>query len=167
MSITSSYKLGTPQIDGRTPVVETHVSDLQPDRIVRKEYLAHLDLQHPEYVNPDEVMQLRAARLASEESATGRAAALAASGSFGLNKYEFRQLFTAAERPAIDAFIEGGYLTNPALTEAQKTQVGDGVRSYNATPFVELNNPDTVTMVNLFEAIGLIATGRAAEILNG
>ena len=94
--------------------------------------------QHPEYVNPNEVMQLRATLLASEESATARAIALAAGGSFGLNKYEFRKLFTAEEQPGMDAFIEGGYPTHPALTEAQKTQVGDGVRAYGVTPFVEL-----------------------------
>lgn len=167
MAITSSYTIGTIQADGRTPIIETHVSDIYPEHVITKEYLAYLDPQHPEYVNPDQVMQFRAARLLSEEQATQRAIALAAGSSFGLNKYEFRQKFTASERPGIDAFIEGGYLTHPALTEEQKIAVGDGVRSYTATPIVQLDNPDTIMMVNLFEALGLIASGRAAVILNG
>lgn len=167
MAITSSYTLGTIQADGRTPVIEIHISDLQPDKVVRKEYLAHLDPQHPEYVNPAEVMQFRAERLNREEQASQRAALLASTGSFGLNKYEFRQLFTGSEQDLIDEFNGGGYLSHPSLTTEQKAAIRRGLAGYDATPSVQLDNPDTVMMVNLFEALGLIATGRAAEVLSG
>ena len=47
MSIISSYKLGPTQVDGRTPVAETHIYGLQPGVIVRKEYLVYLDPPAP------------------------------------------------------------------------------------------------------------------------
>ena len=167
MAITSSYTLGTVQVDGRTPVIEIHVSDLHPNKVLRLEYLAHIDPEHSEYVNPDTVLQLRSARLNVEEAATDRASVIAAEGSFGLNKYEFRQLFTSAEQDAIDEFNEGGYLTNPSLTAEQKAAIKRELINYSVTQFIRLDNPGVIAMVNTFESLGLIAAGRAAVILNG
>lgn len=167
MAITSSYTLGTVQADGRTPVVEIHISDLHPDKVLRLEYLAHIDPQHAEYVNPDTVLQLRSARLNADEAASERASIIAEEGSFGLNKYEFRQLFTAAEQDAIDEFSEGGYLTNPSLTAEQKAEIKRELINYSVTPFIRLDNAGVIAMVNTFESLGLIAAGRAAVILNG
>lgn len=167
MTIISSFTIGAVQIDGKTTVIEQHVDTDSPEKILRKEYTAFIEPEHPEYVNPDQVMQLRHDRLVAEAASAQRASLISASGHFGLNKYEFRKLFTAAEQDAIDTFNEGGYLTHPALTEAQKGDIRRALAGYNATPTVQLDNEDTIAMVNLFEALGLLSTGRALEILNG
>lgn len=167
MSITSSYTLGVVQADGRTPVIEIHISDMHPDKVLRLEYLAYTDPQHAEYVNPEAVLQLRNTRLNADEAASERASVIASNGSFGLNKYEFRQLFTATEQDAIDEFNEGGYATHPALTTEQKAFIKRELINYSVTPFIRLDNPGVIAMLNMFEAIGLIADGRSAEVLSG
>lgn len=167
MAILSSITLGAVQATGKTRVIETHISDNYPGKRLTREYEAFVDPGHPEYVNPAEVMQLRHDRLEEEEAATERAKALAGKGRFGLNKYEWRQKFTAAEQTQIDAFNEGGFETHPALTPDQKTEFRRQMRNYAATPTIDLDNPDVATVLSLYEALSLIAAGRAAEILNG
>ena len=75
-----------------------------------------------------------------------------------------RRRFTAEEQDAIDAFNEGGYLTHPALDEATKGAIRRGLVLYSVTININPLDPDTQALLGLYEALGLLAPGRAAEI---
>jgi hypothetical protein len=71
-----------------------------------------------------------------------------------ITKLAFKQRFTAAERIAI--------------REAAKTvpEVYDFEDLVNSAAFIDLARPDTIAAVHYIEAGGLIAEGRAVEILS-
>ena len=89
-----------------------------------------------------------------------------------VTKLQFRNLFTSAEKVA----IEFAALDNPNGTQEERLQAA-GLRVFladveSATPdpdgtSIDLDDPRTVAGVNALESYGLIATGRAAEILSG
>ena len=112
------------------------------------------------------VAQARAQRLQSEIQAREAALNEAANGATPLTKYQFRQLFTYPERLAIDAFNHG-FEAHPSLTTEQKAAIRTNLEDYNVSGAVYLDNPATIAGVQLYEALGLIASGRAAEILSG
>lgn len=70
-----------------------------------------------------------------------------------LSKFEFLKRFTSDERKAINAAAK----VDP--------DVEDFKMLLDAAQEVDLGNPDTVSGVNLLETAGLLASGRAAEIL--
>ncbi len=72
-----------------------------------------------------------------------------------LTKLEYLRRFTQAERITIRTVAE----TNPILA--------DYMELLNIATEVNTNDPDTVAAVHMLEAVGLIATGRAKEILYG
>lgn len=160
MIVHSAYSVGAVQADGRTRITETHTLDDGGAPLVF-EYDAAGSL------DPVLVMQARAERLNAELAARAAALAEAQNGSLGWTRYQFRQRFTPTERIGIDAFNEGGYLTSEALTEPQKAAIKLALADYAVTPYVHLDNPSVIAMVNLYETLGLIAPGRAAEILSG
>lgn len=75
-----------------------------------------------------------------------------------ITKLAFRSRFTAAERAAI------------TYAAKQATLQGADVQSYlddtQAATFIDLNRPDTRGGVQALEAAGLIAAGRATQILD-
>ena len=89
-----------------------------------------------------------------------------------LTKLQFRNRFTAAEKRA----IEFASLDNPSASQEDRLKAAD-LRVFladveAATPepdgtSIDLDDPRTVSGVNALESYGLIATGRATEILSG
>jgi hypothetical protein len=81
-----------------------------------------------------------------------------------VSKVAWRRRFTAEEQDAIDAFNEGVYLTHPALDEATKGAIRRGLVLYSVATAVNPLDPDTQALLGLYEMLGLLAPGRAAEI---
>lgn len=81
-----------------------------------------------------------------------------------LTKLAFRRLFTPLEQKAIDRF-NATFETHPVLTDEQKDDVRTGLENYRAASSVSLDDPDTVAVLALYEALGILEAGRAAEIL--
>jgi hypothetical protein len=82
-----------------------------------------------------------------------------------ITKLAFRERFTQAEKIA----IEIASLDDPSAPMQQRA-LAAGLRSAQAdqrdAAFIDLKNPSTVAGVQQLEAFGLIAAGRANEILN-
>lgn len=154
----STYTTGPAQADGRAYVTESHL--LSDGRIVQFEYLADAG------VDPNTVMQLRAQRVEAETQANEAAAGIAAQGAVPWTKFQFRQRFTSAEQVAIDEF-NATFESNPGLNAEQKRQIRTGLKNLDASGAVYADNPATIAGVQMYEALGLIASGRAAEILGG
>lgn len=154
----STYTIGPSQQDGRNFVVEQHV--LSDGRTVLFEYLAD------QGIDPSAIMSMRAARVQEEIQANEAAVGVASSGTVPWTKFQFRQRFSYAEQLAIDEF-NATFETNSLLTPEQKRQIRTGLKNLEASGSVFRDNPATVAGLQLYEALGLIASGRAAEILNG
>lgn len=71
-----------------------------------------------------------------------------------LSKYEFLKRFTSAERKAINAAAK------------VNADIEDFKTLLDAAQEVDCGNEDTVAGVNALEAAGILAAGRAAQILN-
>ena len=156
--IESVYSFGELQADGSTRVTESHrISD---GRSVDFEY------DCPANVDPSVVLTARAARVQSELQANEDALYIASQGAVPWTKYQFRQRFTALERMTIDAF-NGSFETNAGLTSEQKAAIRTSLKDFETSGAVYRDNPSTVSGVQMYEVLGLIAPGRAAEILNG
>ncbi len=81
-----------------------------------------------------------------------------------ITRLAFRKRFTQAEKVA----LELAALDDPAAAPAQRAQAA-GMRAYlkdvDAAAFIDLADPHTAAGVQALEAAGLLAAGRAAEIL--
>jgi len=77
-----------------------------------------------------------------------------------ITRYEFRKLFTLAERIAVD-----NVQTNTSIAANYKQMLLTMAKDMELSSDVELYNPDVAAGVNLLESIGIIAVGRAAQIL--
>lgn len=77
-----------------------------------------------------------------------------------LTKLEYRNLFTLAERIAIDNFA-----VNPALTDTQKATLASVHNDFSFADVIDLDNTFAIQGTELLEQYGLIAAGRAAQIL--
>jgi hypothetical protein len=77
-----------------------------------------------------------------------------------LPRYEFRKLFTLNERVAID-----NVQTNPTISTQHKAILFTISKDLDTATEVQLYNPDVISGVGLLEQVGLIAPGRAAQIL--
>jgi len=80
-----------------------------------------------------------------------------------ITKYAYRNRFTAAEKRAIKKAALG---LNLLLTEDQWLSVAVAQDDIMATAYVHLDRPETVAGTQALEALGLIAAGRATEILS-
>lgn len=67
-------------------------------------------------------------------------------------------------RAAIDEF-NAGYATNPLLTAEQKAALRVTLEDYRAAQNILPTDSGTIRGVQMYEALGLIAVGRAAEVL--
>jgi hypothetical protein len=158
VSVTSSSYTTAPQIDGRERVTESHL--LADGRVVSFEYLADAS------VDKALVLSLRAERVAAEIAAREQAESIAADGTVALTKLQFRRLFSPTERAMIDAF-NAGFEAHPALTDEQKAGVRTALADYTVASDIRLDDEATIAALYMYEALGLIAVGRAAEILGG
>ena len=119
-----------------------------------------------EYTGPDEFIDAPAdfdvTRLGEYRYEDG--ALVLAPGSH-VTRLAFRNRFTAAEK----VMLEMASLDNPAGTLAQRQQAA-GIRVYLAdvatSSFVDISRPDTRVGVQQLEAWGLLAAGRALQILD-
>ena len=158
-TVTASTAIaGNTQADGGSYVVETHL--LSDGRTISYEYLA------PAGLDIESVKVLRSAKIESTIQAREAAVGIVDASVVPLTKFEFRQLFAPTERAAIDAF-NAGFEASGALSAEQKAAIRTNLEDYKASGAVYLNNPATIAGVQLYESLGLIAAGRAAEILGG
>ncbi len=117
------------------------------------------------YTGPDEFIDAPAdfdvTRLGEYRYADG---ALSLQPATQITRLAFRNRFTAAEKVA----LEIASLDNPAGTMTQRQQAA-AIRVYLAdvalSSFVDLSRPDTRAGVQQLEAWGLLAVGRALQIL--
>lgn len=146
------------QQDGTTLVTERHA-----DHTGR-------DYTHSYYAQPgadlDAILAQRANNLGAEIDKREYEAAEALNFVIPLKKDEFRNLYTAEEQAAVSLFYET-YLTNTNLTDAQKAQIAAGIQYYRDVTSIYLTHPLTIASVQMHETLGLIAPGRAAQILAG
>lgn len=75
--------------------------------------------------------------------------------SMTLTQTQWKRRFTQGERLAIRA------------AAAESPVLFDYIDLMNGADKIQIDDPDTVNAVNLLEQVGLIAKGRAQEILNG
>lgn len=110
------------------------------------------------------VLSARAERIGADVDAREAVAAEAANYTLPLTKLEFRQRFTPAERAAIDDFNDN-YATSELLTAAQKSAMRVTLEDYRVAQNILLTDSGTIRGVQMYEALGLISPGRAAEVL--
>ena len=77
-----------------------------------------------------------------------------------LTKYQFRKLFTFQERIAVDNFA-----ANPNISVQNKAILSTIIKDLEVSGEVQLDNPDVAQGIGFLEQIGLIGTGRAAQII--
>lgn len=157
--ISSAILVATPQADGSTSVQERHTD--HNGKTYDVSYFA------PEGIDINLVVSSRATRIGAEIDAREAADALAADFVLPVSKVAWRRRFTATEQDALDAFNGGEYLTHPALDEPTKGAIRRGLVLYEVTQEVNPQDPDTQALLGLYEMLGLIAPGRAAEIVSG
>lgn len=78
-----------------------------------------------------------------------------------LTKYQFRKLFTFAERVVIDNFMG-----NPNISAQNKTVLSTIMKDLDVSGEVQLDNPDVAQGIGFLEQVGLIGAGRAAQIIS-
>jgi hypothetical protein len=78
-----------------------------------------------------------------------------------LTKYQFRKLFTLAERTAID-----NIQYNSAFSGTIKATVTTLQKDLEVSGEVDIHLPDTIAGVKFLESVGLIGPGRGNRILS-
>lgn len=158
------------------PIVESILRDnvLQADgtRNVTERHTDHKGGVHdvtyrcPVGIDPQLVMEERAAKLGAQIDARDAAEVVARDFALPYTKFQFRQRYTLDEQKAIDDF-NATFESNAQLTAEQKAEIRTALENFKASGGVYLNDPATISGVQMHEDLGLIAVGRAAEILNG
>ncbi len=77
-----------------------------------------------------------------------------------ITKFQFRKLFTFSERVALDNFQ-----ANEAIPANYKAMLTTMFKDLDSSGAVVLTLPDVIQGVNMLEQLGLIGTGRAAQVL--
>lgn len=155
MSIQSSdYTEGPLQVDGRRYVKERHIDTA--GKVYEFEWLGDQDAEL--------VMTARAQELTTQLNAQALALAVVSGTRLPLTKLQFERRFTDVEWAAIQAF-NAAYEQHPALTNAQKLSIKRGLSEYALALDISLTDVGVVTLVTLYQALGLVADGRAAEVL--
>lgn len=156
MIVSSTYTEGPPQVDGRRYVRELHTDDR--GQTYAYEWLGDQDAAM--------VLADRAAVLSAQIAAQRAAEAVVLGTALPLTKYQFRQLFTFAERVAVDE-LEASLEQHPGLTVEQRASIRTGLKDFNAAqdvarPFL----PDVLTMLDLFVSLGILTPERKAQIVS-
>lgn len=82
-----------------------------------------------------------------------------------ITPYALRQRFTVNEKIAVELAaidVHTASAEQRQFSALIRVTLGD----LQSAAFVDLNNPDVIGIIQLFESNGLIGTGRASEILN-
>lgn len=156
MIVSSTYTEGPPQVDGRRYVSELHTDDR--GQTYAYEWLGDQDAAM--------VLADRAAILSAQIAAQRAAEAAVLGTALPLTKYQFRQLFTFAERVAVDE-LEASLEQHPGLTVEQRASIRTGLKDFNAAqdvarPFL----PDVLQMLDLFVSLGILTAERKAQIVS-
>ncbi len=146
------------QKDGRESVTEFH--SLDDGRVITFNYLADTK------VNKELVLRFRAQRVLDEILEREQAQEIAAQGAVALTKLQFRRLFSPEERIKVDAF-NVSFENHPLLSKDQKASIRTALADYNVASDIRLDDAATIAALYMYEALGLIAFGRAKEILGG
>lgn len=77
-----------------------------------------------------------------------------------ITKLAFRRMFTQAERVAFD-----NYETNSSLTDAQRAVLRTFTKDLEAAQEVTLNDAELIAGLQYLEGCGILAAGRASEII--
>lgn len=101
------------------------------------------------------------ATLAAGDLATRMNLNLAIDTTTPLTRYEFRARFTLNERVIIDNY------DSSELSAEHKAIIRTILRDFDSTDQIHLTHPAVAQALQTFEALGLVAGGRAAEILGG
>jgi hypothetical protein len=157
MIINSIIEKQIPQIDGRIDVTEKHTYDNGDTQTINYLADASLDLQL--------VASLRAEKINVELQAKALAEAEAMNYEVPFFKAEFRDRFTTQEQVLVDNF-NATYQSNPNLSSEQKAGILSALAYYADARRVYLAHPKTIAFVNMYEQLGILTYGRAAEILN-
>ena len=152
----STYTEGPPQVDGRRYVTERHVDDT--GKVYDFEWLGAQDVGL--------VLSARAALLDGQITAQREAQALVLGTRLPWTKLQFERRFTDAEWSDAQDF-NAGFEFIPQLSSEQKLTIRRGLNDYKIALDVSPTDPGTIALVSLYEAFGVIAPGRAAEVLNG
>ena len=91
----------------------------------------------------------------------GWIAALSDSPANVLTKYQFRKLFTFNERLAID-----NIQSSTTISAQNKGILSTIMKDLELSGEVFLDNPDVINGVGFLEQVGLLAAGRATQILS-
>lgn len=81
-------------------------------------------------------------------------------------KLKFERKFTDAEWQAGQVF-NATFESNEYLTDEQKLLIRRGINDYKIAEDISSIDPGVLNLLGLYEAFGVIAPGRAQEILNG
>ena len=154
--ISSTIHEAIDQGNGTVSVTEKHVYD--DGAIYLHPYIAQSSW------NLQEVADQRAANMNAAFATKAAQFAEAMNFEIPLTKTEFRDRFTTAEQIAIDNF-NATYQSNPALTSEQKAAILSSLEHWKDTTKVYLGLQKTIDIVNLYESLGLIAAGRATQVL--
>jgi hypothetical protein len=150
----STYTEGPAQADGRRYVKEVHTDDT--GKTYEFEWLGAQDVAL--------VLAGRAAALSSQIAAQSEADALVAGTSLPLSKLKWERLFTDTEWAAAQTF-NATFESLDALSAEQKIKIKRGLREYALAEYISKSDASTIVLVTLYELVGVIGTGRAAEIL--
>lgn len=82
-----------------------------------------------------------------------------------LTKVQFRRLFTNIERYSIDTFNKT-YETNENLTNDMKIIIASALEDYRVAEIINLDDPATISCLQLYVAVGILSESRLAEILS-
>jgi hypothetical protein len=80
-------------------------------------------------------------------------------GTSVLSRYDFRARFTLEERMAIDNFEAS------ALPAEYKAILRTVLKDFDSTQEIDCRHPATLEGVGFLETVGLLAAGRAAQVL--
>lgn len=147
--INSTYQADPPDALGRSQVIERHTDHNG------KEYLVTYTCE-AEW-SPENIMQLRAAKLSIEVDRT-EAETIAANGGTAIKTWtqvEFWKLVTPTEYAACKTLATTDPVADYFLTLLK------------ATPVIFANDPSLLPGIQYFEAAGALAAGRAEEVVNG
>jgi len=119
----------------------------------------------PSDLDANAVLLLRAENINKSLTHKAEVEALATNYEIPLFKAEFRDKFTTEEQIAIDSFNDN-YKTLSTLTPELKASILSALEYYKDATKVYLSHPKTIAFVNMYEALGIIAPGRATEVLS-
>jgi len=94
------------------------------------------------------------------------AATVVYGGRRSLQKLEFRRLFPAVKRPFVDEF-NATFETHPYLTDDQKRAIRSGLEDYKAASEVNLDDPDTIAMLDTYMALGIMTAEETEAVKRG